>query len=236
MSPAITYGVLSFNRKDQLNSLLSQLNQTRVQDSEIVVVDNGSSDGTKDLVPKFSNEHTKFVLNTENTGVSAGWNDIFKASTGRLVFIFNDDYAITKPGWEQLYLDTLSKQVAIMSFPRSWGKNGSEPYTNWVMEGDRRYCHNFRLFGIPREIYDKVGGFDEGYTYGFEDTALNLSAFKLGYPLLEVNTDVVYIQHLKDVVVPGAAKSKWELEKERIHAQNYSKNAELFYKKWAQGV
>lgn len=236
MLPAVTYGILSFNRKDLLKNLLAQLIQTRIPDSEIVVVDNGSTDGTLEVLPQFVNEYTKFVLNKENTGVSKGWNSIFKNSTGKLVFIFNDDYEITNPGWEQLYLDTLSKTPAIMSFPRAWGKKDPEVYNNWVVESTGRYCHNFRLFGIPREIYDKVGGFDESFLYGFEDTVLNLSAYKLGYPLLEMNTEVVHLQHLKDAADPEVVKNKWDVQKEEIHRNNYSRNAELFYSMWPRGV
>lgn len=236
MHPVVSYCVLSFNRRQQLSNLLAQLNHTRIPNSEIVVVDNGSTDGTKQLVSEFSNSYTKFILLPENTGVSKGWNSLFRASVGELVFIFNDDYSITNPGWEPLYIDTLKIQPGIMSFPRSWGKSSSEVYNNWVVEPRGKYCHNFRLFGIPRNIYNRIGSFDESFTYGYEDTHFNQLALKLGYPLLEMNTELVHIQHLKDLVVPGVPKNSYELMKEEIHRANYARNTEIFYSKWPSGV
>lgn len=235
MPPLITYGILSFNRKTQLCNLLAQLNQTKIPDSEIVVVDNGSTDGTVEMLAQFENNYTKFVLNKDNTGVSKGWNSIFKNSTGQLVFIFNDDYEITQPGWEEVYIKTFREKLGIMAFPRVWKPLGAEVYTNWVVEPTGKYCHNFRLFGIPREIWDTVGGFDEGFMYSYEDTALNMQAFKVGYPLLEMNTEVVHIQHLKDVN-KGNTNSPHEKKKAEIHAQNYGNNNRLFYSMWPRGA
>lgn len=230
----LSYCILSFNRKDKLATLLTQLNQTRISDSEIIVVDNGSTDGTTDIVSKFNNEHTKFILNRDNTGVSTGWNTLIRASQSPLPFIFNDDYAVASPGWEQLYLDTLPQICGIMSFPRFINAPvGYEVYNNFVMEHGCKYTHNFRLFGIPRVIYDKVGGFDETYLYGFEDTDFNQSAMKLGYPLLEMNLDKVYMVHLRET---QNMKDKYELVKEQIHSDNIGKNGQHFYKKFPHGV
>lgn len=226
----ISYCILSFNRKDKLLNLLTQLQQTRVQDSEIVIVDNGSVDGTKEAL--LNTTGVKCIFNSTNLGVSKGWNQLFQNSSGELVFIFNDDYALVKGGWEQLYLDTLVAKPGIMAFPRTWSPVGSENYTNFIVEGGGKYTHNFRLFGIPRIIYDRVGGFDEGFFYAYEDTDFNMKAFQLGYPLLEMNTDTVSIQHLRDT----SPKDIWDQKKEEIHGANLGRNSELFYKKWSKGV
>lgn len=236
MPPLVSYCVLSFNRKTHLQNLLSQLNHTRVPNSEIVVVDNGSTDGTRQLVTEYSNSHTKFILNPENTGVSRGWNTLFQVSEGKLVFILNDDYSIVQPGWEQLYLQTMEMRPGVMSFPRTSGPLGAEVYTNWIVEPRGKYTHNFRLFGIPRDLFNRVGKFNEDLFYSYEDTDFNMRAVKLGFPLLEMTTAAVHLQHLKDVVVPGTPKDKYELMKEEIHRSKYNQNTEIFYKLWPRGV
>lgn len=232
--PTVSYSILTYNRRDSVLELVHQLQQTRIPGSEIVIVDNGSTDGSQEELPKVANSFTKVVLNHNNTGVSAGWNKLVQSSIGDLIFILNDDYLIYKPGWEQLYLNIMDHTVGIMCFPRSKSPEGSEVYTNYVMEGDHKYTHNFRLFGIPREIYNKVGGFDEGFFYGYEDTDFNMKALTLGYPLLEVNMDSVYLVHKRDQ--PGFQTStKYEVLKEEIHSEKFAKNNELFYRKWPKG-
>lgn len=230
----LSYCVLSYNRKEMLSRLLQQLQQTRIPESEIIVVDNGSTDGTSSIVPQFQNEYTKFILNKDNTGVSKGWNTLVKNSQSPLPCIFNDDYEVANSGWENIYLDTLQKVCGIMSFPRSIGRpQGHEIYNNWIWENGCKYTHNFRLFAIPRVIYDQVGGFDEQFMYGYEDTDLNMASIRLGYPLLEMNTDKVHLVHLKDLNKP---KDLYDVQKELIHSSNLHKNNVHFYSKWPHGL
>jgi GT2 family glycosyltransferase len=57
---------------------------------EIIVVDNNSSDGSKEtLPPKFSD--VKFILNSENLGFSKACNQGFKMSSGKYVLFLNPD-------------------------------------------------------------------------------------------------------------------------------------------------
>lgn len=235
-TPKVTYGILSFNRKTQLGNLLTQLEKFRLPDAETVVVDNGSTDGTKDLEATFKNDHTKFVFKSTNTGVSAGWNSLFKHSKGDLVFIFNDDYEVIQPGWEQIYIDAFQDKPGVMCFPNSVAKEFSKwPYTRYIQEGTKKYTHNFRLFGIPRIVHQNVGGFDEKFMYGYEDTDFNMAALKKGFPLWEIGTKGVYVTHLKNHA-KRRVEGPYEEEKQRIWKRNLSKNSALFYQKWPHGI
>lgn len=225
----ITYGVLSFNRKRELDELLKQLVATKAPDSEVLVVDNGSTDGTKELAA--FHPHVRWYFNGKNRGVSGGWNDLFKHAEGELVFIFNDDYAVHGGGWESAYI---TAPKGVLGFPRVKQPLGHEPYVDYLPESrGGRYTHNFRLFGITKALFAAVGPFDEGFMLGYEDTDFNMRAVKLGYALYEMNTDRVYISHLK-------SDPKWtserEGEKKKIHAENYQRNTNLFYTKWPRGV
>lgn len=232
--PKLSYCILSFNRKDKLFNLLEQLNKTKIPDSEIIVVDNGSTDGTKEMLSQFNNNYTKVILNSENMGVSKGWNILIKASQSPLPCIFNDDYFINFSGWEKFYLDTFDKQVGIMSFPRCISRPlGPEVYDNFILENTCKYTHNFRLMCIPRQIFDKIGYFDEEFFLGYEDTDFNMRALKSGFPLLEMNLDKVYISHLKDT---NCVKNKYDLAQDEIHRNNFGKNNNHFYKKWPHGL
>ena len=64
-----------------------------VQDEEVVVVDNGSTDGTVDVVRELFPK--ALVIERENLGLASGWNAGMAAVTGRYVLLLNADAWLT---------------------------------------------------------------------------------------------------------------------------------------------
>ncbi len=70
-----------------LESVISQVHPS----FEVIVVDDGSSDGTRACIPKAAN--LKFVVHPSNRGVSAARNTGIRCSSGELIaFLDSDDY------------------------------------------------------------------------------------------------------------------------------------------------
>ncbi|MBA3788319.1 MAG: glycosyltransferase family 2 protein, partial [Actinobacteria bacterium] len=65
-----------------------------VRGEETIVVDNGSTDGTVDVVRELFPEAR--ILERENRGLAAGWNAGIAASSGRYVLILNADAWLTE--------------------------------------------------------------------------------------------------------------------------------------------
>ncbi|MBW1833672.1 MAG: glycosyltransferase family 2 protein [Deltaproteobacteria bacterium] len=84
-----TVVVLTFNRKEVLGNLLGELSRINRPDTEFVVVDNGSRDGTEDMVmaryPSF-----QLVKLTENIG-AVGRNRGIAVARGKYVVTLDDD-------------------------------------------------------------------------------------------------------------------------------------------------
>ena len=94
----------SYNREEFLKrSIASVINQT-IQPFEIIVVDDGSVDGTE-LMIKRNYNHVKFIKQ-KNKGVSAARNIGIRVSTGEWIcFLDSDDE------WKK---DKLEKQIIAM--------------------------------------------------------------------------------------------------------------------------
>ena len=88
--------IVSFNTKkiteECLGSLLRSLRQTELK-WEVIVVDNASTDGSKDMLKK-KFPKVKTILNRENLGFGKANNIGMKAATGEFILLLNSDTLI----------------------------------------------------------------------------------------------------------------------------------------------
>lgn len=99
MSPgqSVSIVIVNFNTRELLRDCLLSLRVT-APNSEIVVVDNASADGSQEMVrTEFAGTKTKLIENGENLGFSAANNAGIRQAQGRLILLLNSD-TIVKPG------------------------------------------------------------------------------------------------------------------------------------------
>lgn len=88
--------IVSFNTRDLLRSCLASLNS-----GEIIVVDNGSSDGSVEMVKKeFPN--VTLIANSENRGFAAANNVGLKRARGRYMLLLNSDTEVPQGAIEKI--------------------------------------------------------------------------------------------------------------------------------------
>lgn len=71
------------------------------QDYELIIIDNGSTDGTSEYLKKFEQVHdnVKVIYNDENLGYSKGCNQGAKYASGEYIAFLNNDI-ILLPDWQ----------------------------------------------------------------------------------------------------------------------------------------
>lgn len=155
-----------------INSLICQKTKFNY---EIIVVNDGSSDKTKEILETFDDKHLK-VLHIENGGVANARNVGIKESHGRyLAFVDSDDYV------EDGYIDKLMEptkdgyDMVVCGFNDVFDGKVRSRFKKKSQEINVEPSHSFITDGYPwmkvikREIFEHVC-FPTGYHY--EDTMM----------------------------------------------------------------
>ena len=93
MSPTFTVSTQTFNRKDKLPRVYQSLQAQTLRDFEWIIVDDGSSDGTDELVSKWRKE-ADFAIRyfyQQNRGKHVGFNWAVREAAGDLLLSFDSD-------------------------------------------------------------------------------------------------------------------------------------------------
>lgn len=98
--------IVSYNTKNILLDCINSINQSDIDKSilEIIIVDNGSNDGTLELIQELKkNIKIKLIKNERNIGFGAANNKGIRQALGEYILLLNSDILLEK--------DTLSKQL-----------------------------------------------------------------------------------------------------------------------------
>jgi len=157
----------TYNRAHVLpRALDSVLNQT-LSPKEIMVIDDGSTDGTRTLLSRYTNIK---ILHQSNSGVSAARNRGIETALGQwLTFLDSDDEWLPdklEKQWQAVIHD--GKKVSHTE--EIWIRNGKrvnpmkkhQKYGGWIYEKCLPLCViSPSSVMIHRSVFDDVGVFDE---------------------------------------------------------------------------
>jgi glycosyltransferase involved in cell wall biosynthesis len=105
-SPKLSVCIPVYNGSDFIKETIeSVLNQT-FKDLEIIIVDNQSTDNTRDIVRSYSDPRVKLFVNDTNIGMIPNWNKVIEYASGTYIKIL--------PADDFIYPGCLEKQVKIM--------------------------------------------------------------------------------------------------------------------------
>ena len=102
LAPDVSVVLVCWNNKDYLEPCLISLYENELSFSfEVVVVDNGSTDGSQEmLAEKFP--QIKIIQNDRNVGLSTASNQGIEATTGRYILLLNNDTIVNQESLETL--------------------------------------------------------------------------------------------------------------------------------------
>ncbi len=185
--------------KDSIESIFAQT----MQDFELIVVDNGSTDESKTIAQSYvGRPNYTLIENESNTGFSHAVNQGIQLAKGQYVALFNND-AFAEPDWLQNLITAAEQDPRIFAvsslmirhFERELADDAGDYVTLLgfaCKRGDgmktSRYTTPCRVFSAcggaalyRKEILDKIGFFDETFFAYYEDVDISWRANSLGY-------------------------------------------------------
>jgi O-antigen biosynthesis protein len=195
-----------FNQANHtFNCLRSLVQQVSLKDTEIIVVNNASSDDTERLL-SYLKDFVRVINNPENLGFVKACNQGAAIAAGEyFVFLNNDTFV--QPGWLTSLVETVESDHSIgavgsmLLYPDGrlqeaggiiwrdgkashfgWGDNPEDPKFNLAREVD--YCSAAALL-VRRDLFSELGGFDERYAPAYyEDADLCFGIRSLGFKVV----------------------------------------------------
>lgn len=175
----------------QLDALLSQQTDATF---EIIVADNGSTDGTAAVVRSYTDPRIRLVEASRATGANVARNvGITLAQAGYILLADADD--CVQEGWIEAYYQ------AFRGGAQAVGGGIDRVLTDGSLLKRERHLYpslirqkafaNSANCGFRKEIFDRVGGFDESFIGGAEEVDFFWRAVDAGFSLQLVPQAVV---------------------------------------------
>jgi GT2 family glycosyltransferase len=179
-SPIVSIIVPTFNRLARLRRCLDAIAQNVRIDHEVIVVDGGSTDGSREHLRERS--EVRAILESVREGAVKAFNKGFRAATSTYVTWLNDD-AWPLAGSVEAAVAMLERpdlrDVGMVAFYHTW--HSERNILDQVTYEEVTYCmchvrgYPYANFGLlRRELLARVGFADEGYRFFGFDPDLSL--------------------------------------------------------------
>ena len=213
MPEPVTIAVINFNGGKLLLDTVLSLKKLAYGDFSLMVVDNGSSDGSADAVEKACPDVT-IIRMPDNKGPSRARNVALKESKTSLVFLCDNDIS-PNPDTLSLLVSELRKSSSrALASPRVLYSDGQTIQSDGVdvhylamsMPANRRLnisavkdtqpkihsCATGGMILVDKNKVDASSYFDEDYFFGWDDLEFSYRVSMSGYASVAVPEAVIY--------------------------------------------
>lgn len=239
--------ILTWNQLDYTRQCLASIQRNTPEAHEIILVDNGSTDGSVAWLREAvaSHDNYRLIENNQNLGFSAGCNQGMQAAAGDYILLLNNDVVVTRD-WLSGLLECLDSNAdvgivgpmtnnisGVQKVEQAGYQDlaGMEPFAAAYRE---RYRHrripNRRIVGFcmlfRRTLMEQVGLLDVTFGSGnFEDDDYCVRAALEGFHNMIAGD--VFIHHYGSASFDG---NKLD------YSSSISGNMKLFQEKWSRPV
>jgi len=164
-TPTISIITVVFNGVQTLRATIESIMPQLNEDVEYIVIDGGSTDGTKDIIKAYAS-HLAYSVSESDSGIYDAWNKGLARASGQYIgFVGADDVLIHDA--LATYLDHIRQQPKIeywsskVIFGHMAGRVIGQPL-RW--DTFRRYMTVAHVGSLHRrDLYDRFGTYDTSY-------------------------------------------------------------------------
>ncbi|CAN5447256.1 hypothetical protein BH09SUM1_BH09SUM1_05900 [soil metagenome] len=190
-APRCSVVIVTWNRRAELEALLKSVFRQTIADSlEVIVVENGSTDGTAAWLRDEFPEPVKLVAFEKNEGACRGRNEGIRRSRGRYITFLDSDAELLDDGLIEGCLKFLTeqKEIRAVGAPIWMDRARTKPFVmggyitpEGHFDGQRSFTETddphflSTCFCVwEKSLLEELGGFNPWYFWGIEDMDISL--------------------------------------------------------------
>jgi GT2 family glycosyltransferase len=212
--PLVSVVIPNWNGKKFLPECIDSLIEQTFCDFEVILVDNGSTDGSAEFVEERYGEFIRIIRNKENLGFTGGNNVGIRSARGKYIVLLNND-TVVEPTW----LGELVKAIGPDPQVGMWASkvysyhqrdrieavgeliywDGLNRARGQFEQDQGQYEELEEIFFPPgcggmyrKKVFDEIGVFDEDFFAYGDDAEIGIRARLAGWKCLYVPQAVVY--------------------------------------------
>lgn len=208
----ISIVIVVHNHRKDLERCLLSLYEHSLEDTEIIVVDNASTDGSAEFVQS-QFPQVVYLYSQDNLGFGHGNNQGARHAQGEYLVFLNPDTVVTR-NWLEPLISTLMDDPQVgLTTPKilhfdetsSISACGLQIHLTGIGQcrgvGEQNHLYpkqeevgaiHGAAFAIKKAVFEKIGGFDAPFFLYVEDTDISWRARLAGYHCIYVPDSVIY--------------------------------------------
>ena len=185
-TPLVTVIALCYNHERYVRESLQSVVNQDYESVELIIVDDFSTDRSRENILKFAENNfvTRIIFNPENLGNCRSFNQALKIARGKYIIdLSTDDVMLPNRISEQVKIFENSANIGVVFSDCEYVNAKSEKLNNSTYNHQRKQVLEFpignvyakllakKLYINPptmmvrKELFDKLGGYDESLTY-----------------------------------------------------------------------
>jgi glycosyltransferase involved in cell wall biosynthesis len=220
---------INYNHKNGLKKTIESVISQVYTDYEYIVIDGGSTDGSREVIKKNENKISYWVSEPDK-GIYNAMNKGLKQVKGDYcLFLNSGDYFVNENVLRKVsdihfFEDIVAGDIVV-------GKNGPKIKAHEVVsmfEFFKRSLPHQASF-IKKKIFDEMGGYDESYKILADWNFVMLAIFKYNYSYRRIDETIAFFE------LGGISSNffnKRLAEKERTMHDNFPELEEIYLKAW----
>lgn len=206
----VTVVIPAYNVEGTVLECLRSVLDNGYEDFEVIVVDDASTDGTKNIIGGIRDERIRYLANRSNSGASFSRNRAIRESTGRLVLLLDADSRVEKD-WIKRHVMVHEEMPADIVGGGVTGIHNTlygrcDGFCNWwtsIPHSKSCYIKQHHIptnnMSVKKEVFARIGYFDEGLRLGGEDAEFCFRALKNGLNIYFRSDLVIYHKDRDDL-------------------------------------